>query len=49
MVQLVDSCVHRFLAGKGAKDWAKAREIPTVGDDELIERKFHSTCTSNLH
>jgi len=39
----------RFLAGKGAADWAKARGIPTVEDDELVERKIRSICTSNTN
>lgn len=37
----------RFLAGKGAKDWAKTRGIPTIEDDELIERKFHTVCATS--
>ncbi|KAG2190298.1 hypothetical protein INT46_005780 [Mucor plumbeus] len=33
--------VSRFLAGDGAKQWAKSRKIPTIGDDDLIEPNAH--------
>ncbi|KAK4509652.1 ubiquitin-specific protease ubp2 [Mucor velutinosus] len=37
-----------FLAGKGAADWAKARGIPTVEDDELVEPNAQKTYLKHI-
>ncbi|KAL7325534.1 hypothetical protein PS15p_207997 [Mucor circinelloides] len=37
-----------FLAGKGAKDWAKTRGIPTIEDDELIEPTAQETYLKHI-